>query len=132
MDSYKYTELDELVGKTIKEISRNKKGEDDRIFVQTTDGKTYAMFLSQDCCESVSIYDIKGELESLIGSPLTIVEQKTSEKWPKDVAAHEYTPESFTWTWFTLKTAKSKKVIIRWLGESNGWYSEGVNFEELT
>ena len=76
----------------------------------------------QDCCESVTIVDVVGNISALIGSPLLMADESTSDQ--------ANASESGTWTFYKFATIKGY-VDIRWLGESNGYYSESVDFERL-
>lgn len=116
----------ELLGKTLKSVTGKVGG--DEIIMQTEDGKQYRFFHSQDCCESVSIEDICGDLNDLVGSPLTTAEETTSNDNPPGVTPEHQ--DSFTWTFYRFATAKGF-VTIRWYGESNGYYSESVDFQEM-
>lgn len=120
--------IKELLGKTLAEVVA--KRHDEEIIFKTTEGKAYKMYHMQDCCESVVVEDICGELFDLIGSPIIQADEETSNYDPTDYK-REYPPDSLTWTFYRLATAKGQ-VVIRWLGESNGYYSECVDFEEIT
>ena len=126
MHTYKYHDAAALRGKTIAAISQVGGG---RIEITTDDGKRYAMLHEQDCCESVTIHDIVGDLQSLVGAPLVVAREETDSEWPADVEKSEYI-ESFTWTRYFFGT-DTAKVRIRWLGESNGHYGEDVQIEEI-
>jgi hypothetical protein len=125
---YPETKLSELVGKTLKEV-HGAVGDDKLGFV-CEDGSVYVMWHSQDCCESVSVESIVGDLADLIGSPILLAEESTSDTDPPGVT-HEYAPESQTWTFYKLATIKGY-VDIRWHGESNGYYSESVDFARIS
>lgn len=112
-----------LKGKTLKSILGGKDS-DEMAFV-TTDGETYKLTHFQDCCESVTVNDIIGDLKDLIGSEILQAEETTSDVNPEGVIP-EY-QDSFTWTFYKLATIKGY-VTIRWYGESNGYYSECVSF----
>lgn len=118
----------ELKGKTITKIEGLEEGSESVNFY-TSDGKHYRMFHSQECCESVEIDDVCGDIKDLIGSPIRLAEERTSETNP-DGVEKKY-QDSFTWTFYTLATQKGY-VDIRWYGESNGYYSEGVDFVDIT
>jgi hypothetical protein len=116
-----------LAGKTLAAI--NKEGDGRLVFV-CTDGYVYGMDHQQDCCESVTIDDITGDLADVIGSPLLIAEERSSDENPQGIAIPEY-QDSFTWTFYELATNKGS-VTIRWYGESNGYYSESVDFYKIS
>jgi hypothetical protein len=116
-------EIGVLLGKTLTEIKQKGTGE---LYFYCNDGTTYKMYHYQDCCECVEIEDIAGELNDLIGSPITLAEEISNSD---DPAKDEWT-ESYTWTYYKFATIKGY-VTIRWYGESNGYYSESVDFEEV-
>jgi uncharacterized protein YegJ (DUF2314 family) len=113
--------VSELIGKTLTEIQNNF----DEIIFTTDNGDQYKMYHSQDCCESVGVEDIIGDLSDLIGSAILEAEEVTSSENPEGIKK-DY-QDSFTWTFYKLGTIKGS-VTIRWYGESNGYYSESVEF----
>lgn len=125
IDWNKRVEFNELLGKVFKEV----KASDDQIDFITEDGETYTMYHSQDCCESVSVESIVGDLDDLIGNPILLAEEAVSNENPEGVE-EENQDYSFTWTFYKLATIKGY-VDIRWYGESNGYYSESVDLYKL-
>ncbi len=84
----------------------------------------------QDCCESVSIQDVCGELSDLVGTPILQAEENSSGEDPADCPKRDYQPESMTWTFYRIATMKGQ-VVIRWLGTSNGYYSERISIDPI-
>jgi hypothetical protein len=127
---YKYSKrciVSDLIGKTLSSVIKNDC--DDMLTFETIDGEKYVMSHDQDCCENVSIESIVGDLNDLIGSPILKAEEATSGDDPDDFK-YEGDPkwrDSYTWTFYKFATIKGY-VDIRWLGESNGYYSESVDF----
>jgi hypothetical protein len=119
---YQSNQISLLVGKTIESIA----DDDHRILFVCTDGSAFEMYHMQDCCESVSVYDIKGDLQSIVGGTVIAADESASGDWPADVPTPKWL-ESFTWTTYVIQTDRSISVI-RWLGQSNGYYSESVYF----
>lgn len=113
------SDVTELLGKTIIDISNIY---DDELIFKTDDGKSYKMYHIQDCCESVVIEDIVGNLADLINSPVLMAEEVSQGDDKAD--------ERATWTFYKFATIKGY-VTIRWYGQSNGYYSESVDFEEV-
>lgn len=121
------TNLSELIGKTLTSITGCEEGSEE-VEMCFDDFTRYSLFHCQDCCESVLLEEVVGDPSDLVGEVLLVCEESTSEKKlkgkPKD-------PEEFLWTFYRLATRKGW-VVLRWLGESNGYYSMGVDFVETT
>jgi len=113
-----------LLGKTITHIYNNEA----EIIFTTIEGDKYKMYHYQDCCETVTIEDIIGDLSDLLNSPITMAEEVISSKNPDDIIKN--LQDSFTWTFYKFATVNGY-VTIRWYGESNGFYSETVDFCKL-
>ena len=107
-----------MKGKTFVEVTGSI-GSGEMMFV-TAEGERFLFAHYQDCCESVDINDIVGDLEDLVGSPLLIAEEVSGATEPDE---EHY--ESYTYTFYKFATRKGY-VDVRWLGESNGYYSESV------
>lgn len=121
-----HVKFSDLLGKTLVAITIS--DDKERAHFVTSDGERFIQYHSQDCCESVEIAEIVGDLSDVIGSPLLLAEEAQSEnETPEGVTPPQY-PDSYTWTFYKLSTIKGS-VTIRWLGESNGYYSEGVDFQ---
>ena len=112
--------INDLLGKTLTAITPKTNGRDELLFV-CEDGSRYRMFYDQDCCEHVDLAETIGDLADLIGSPIL-----SAECFLQD-AAEELGELSATWTFYKLGTIKGH-VTLRWLGTSNGYYSERVDF----
>lgn len=114
-------EFTELVGKVLTEAENT----GDEIKFTISDGSIARLTHQQGCCESVTVEDVVGDLSDLVGSPILMAEESTSDTNPKGVTK-EY-QDSFTWTFYRISTIKGT-VAIRFYGESNGYYSESVDF----
>lgn len=118
---FEYEVIKELIGKTLIEVTRSG---DEEILFRVSDSESYRMYHEQDCCESVTIEDVCGELEWLIGSPILRAERRTQNTTKED---REWGDDGATWTFYEFATLKGA-VTIRWYGSSNGYYSEFAHF----
>lgn len=123
-----FKDLKGLIIKSIKVVMEDDDGVDRIEFTAfdkiTNIKRRFELFHEQDCCECCYIVDICGNINALIGHEILLAELITnSENSPTETA------ESSTWSFYKLSTIKGS-VTIRWLGESNGYYSETVTFKE--
>jgi hypothetical protein len=102
---------------------------DNELHLTFSNGDVYKLYHKQDCCEDVYLYDVIGDFSDLIGFPIMKAEEVSSCKTPDGIDAG-YMDDSFTWTFYHIVTFMGA-VTLRWLGESNGYYSESVDIAYL-
>lgn len=70
---------------------------------------------------SILLDEVHGDLNDLVNSPLTMAE-KVSQKGKNT--------NNNTWTFYKVATIKGY-VTLKFIGMSNGYYSEKSNFEKV-
>ena len=123
MDWESSARIEDMRGKVFTRVTGSVGG-DTLVFENASE--RFVFFHYQDCCESVDINDIVGDLEDLVGDPLLIAEEVSGATEP-DVEHYQ----SYTYTFYKFATRKGY-VDVRWLGESNGYYSESVSLGRET
>lgn len=112
--------IEELKGKTLKEITITKDDNNDEcITFITIDDEVYEMYHERDLSENVYIEDICGDLQNLLHSPILLAEEVSS-----------YGDTTPSWTFYKIANI-NESVTIRWYGDGSGYYSEKVIFEKL-
>ena len=107
-----------LNGRVIKKIKVRK--DKSEIYFETANDEVFAFYHIQDCCESVTIDDISGDLQDLINEKIIYFSETINEG----------DSESSTWTFYDISTLNTH-IQIKWYGESNGYYSESVDFTKI-
>ena len=107
--------IDQIKGMTITAVIYKESNESLLIHLNT---HVLEMIHHQDCCETVYLTDVVGSFEDLIGYPLLEVSESTVNAESSDVSA--------TASYYNFRTVKAS-VQLRWLGESNGFYSETID-----
>lgn len=115
----------DLIDKVITKI-RGMEPDSVAVEIFFSDGSAWLMDHTPECCEDVRLYDIIGDPNDLIGHPLLTAEEVSNADDPEGVGCG---CESHTWTFYRFATIKGL-VVLRWLGESNGFYGESVDFME--
>jgi hypothetical protein len=113
--------IETLKGLTLAVVDGAHEGSETMVLTTDT-GRRFVFWHKQDCCESVQVAQVDGDPRDLLGSPLLMAEEATDSKRPDD-------GDCTTWTFYKFATVKGY-VTVRWLGTSNGYYSEGVSLRE--
>ena len=115
-----YDEFEALKGKVITHIYSP--SDASIIYIKTQDA-CYKMFHAQDCRESVYLEDVAGDWQDIIDHEILLAETVTN--------AYTANDSHVTWTFYKLSTIKGS-ITLRWFGTSNGYYSEEVEFTEIS
>ncbi len=126
--SNKYLDAAAFKGLTLISVSVGE--QNDEILFTFEGNRTFRMYHGQECCESVTIFGIDGELRHLTGSPIIRASEESGQDAPEGISKSDFSG-SCTWTTYEFETATAKVRIV-WLGESNGYYSESVQIYETT
>lgn len=89
-------------------------------------GERVVMTHIQDCCESVYLADVIGDLEDLVDAEILSAEEVSRDPTAAELGSERGWTDHQTWTFYKFQTTKGA-VTLRWVGESNGYYSEHVD-----
>lgn len=125
-------DFSELKGKTLVDIKvdfdKKNKYANHIVNFFTVDGSHYKLHHYADCCESVYLEDVIGDIQDLIGSPVELAEEVSNECSDNcNDSNHDYL---HVWTFYKLRTMKGD-VTFRFNGASNGYYSVNVSFVKV-
>lgn len=112
-----------IVNQPVLAVTGLKKGSDN-LTIQLMNG-TLVLEHQQDCCERVIIEDFDGDEEDFVGQVLLEAEEVTDGQGKHQRGKAPKYADSLTWTFYKFRTTKGR-LWVRWLGESNGYYSERV------
>ena len=115
--AFDFETIKQLKGKTLTKIEAS----DENIWFYTSDQKAVRLYHLQDCCESVYVEDIVGDVSDLVGNPILRAEVRTED------GRSSY--GDILYTYYELATINGS-VTIRWNGSSNGYYSTRVTLVE--
>lgn len=113
--------FEELRGLALFRIVVRKDADDqpDEVRFETGQGLAFILRHDQDCCEHVHIAEIIGNPDEHANSIIVSAEESSQN-------GNESDEGSQTWTFYRLTTTAGP-LVFRWLGESNGYYSEDVS-----
>ena len=115
------SDFNQLINKTILNISIN---EDKTEVIIETENEFFKLFHNRDCCEDVWLESITEDYKDiLINEKILVAEERANCDIDEDKKIGNN--DSETWTFYKLATQKGY-VDMRWVGSSNGYYSEDV------
>ena len=82
-----HVDVNDMIGKTFSKVTS-----DSDIVTFSNDEVRYTLYHNQDCCETVEVEDIIGDLEDLIGWPMLVSREDSNADGP------ELNKESYTCT----------------------------------
>ena len=115
----------DILNKEIVEIKGLEQGSSE-VLIVFTDGSVLEQIHHQDCCECVEVEQVDGDIGRHIGAKCIGIDTRVVELGDEGFKGNSDYYESATATFYTLTTSKGY-LDWRWVGESNGYYSEDVS-----
>lgn len=115
-----FSTLNGLVIKSLEGVEKD----NDYITIKTECDRSFILYHAQDCCERVELNDFDGDPSDLIGAYIVSAEERVNPPESPNIDA-----ASSTWTFYDIQTNKGY-LWLRFLGISNGYYSERMTFVE--
>jgi len=127
MKEEKEAKFEELTGLEITKIVFQKYfGENDSIKFYCNNGYAYEMCVdnTSGCHVGIGLELIDGNLLNIINTPILEAYLATNTR------KIDGPLESETWAFYRIVT-NEETVVMRWIGSSNGYYSEVVDFTKI-
>lgn len=112
-----YVSIGDILNKTFSSVKNTGRE------IQFLGDESFMLYHEQDCCESVYVEDVCGDLSDLEGTPILSASSDTNS------GTNDYDGDC-QWTFYHFRTIKGT-VTIRFYGTSNGYYSTGVSFVKI-
>ena len=119
-----HSSIEALIGQTLARV--DEATSEDKLTFVTESGLIFEMYHQQDCCEEVYLEDTTGDWKDIIGHE--ILEASCTHN--DDNSPELIVDECYLWTFYTIRTNRGT-VTLRWLGQSNGYYSIKVDFLQV-
>ena len=111
-------QFEDLNGQYIDKLVIKGEGEEAIVYFYLFD-LIYELRHLQECCESVELVDVCGDIEDFSNTTIRRAECNTRDRGTED--------GELTYSFYRLDSDKGS-LVLRWTGESNGYYSQEVDF----
>ena len=124
--------LSSVVGASVISVNEGECGSDEAFLADmavlsiTTSAGELIFYHTQSCCENVYLESpgVDEIRDAIVGGTIVVCEARSSDAAGKPESCDEN--DSWTWTFYEIRTTKGD-VTLRFLGVSNGYYSESVD-----
>jgi hypothetical protein len=117
-------EFEGLKGRHITNYARGHYSYDnnDAFYIEVDGVDVYRMTHHQDCCESVTLSDISGDMDDLLNEEILLAKESYRDDSNDD--------GTLMYTFYRLQSMHGD-VTLLWDGSSNGYYGVDVSFDQV-
>lgn len=101
----------------------------EEVRIVLADGRNVRLYHCQDCCESVEIAQIDGDLQRLVGHELQAAYMTYEEKDPAGMDWCDRLDVCLAHNFLHLRS-HAGDVCVRWDGWQSGYYSDSITFDD--